>query len=439
MPFHRYGQRTLLLIAFTAIVLLVSACNFPAAASAPSISEIVEQSRESVVLIYTDDSSGSGTLISSEGHILTNWHVVDGYSTVDVLVRDKDVYRGRVVSFDETLDLAIVKISGHDFPHLRIDASRPTRGDDVLVLGYPRADVLYGEVRVTKGIVSGFEYVDGVQLVQTDAAVNPGNSGGAVLNSQGKFIGVPTSVLAEAENIGFFTGFFNVEDDITRLRAGTGVVSLRRTPRATPKLRPRPTAAPTPTWTPKPTVRSAYPTAVPRKPKTWPTPRPTIKPVPTKTPITPTPIRPGWDTYSDSELGFTIAIPPGWQVRKGSVNRWGASMTYFQSPGILSKGSRHLSTGMIISVISPYSINSRGAFTTVDSFFNQYHTSRTLEPKTLKPYTFADGVVGTRYEYIVATPDCRQYRNCYPTIGVLRMNGEGLLLAVVTAGDKLTQ
>ena len=99
------------------------------------------------------------------------------------------------------LVLAIVKVSGDDFPYLRIDASRPSPGDDVLVLGYPRADVLDGEARVTKGIVSGFEPFDGVARVQTDAAINNGNSGGAVLNSYGEFIGVPTWTLEGGESI----------------------------------------------------------------------------------------------------------------------------------------------------------------------------------------------------------------------------------------------
>ena len=158
MTFLTNGQRTMLLIACTAIAFVVSAC-VPAAESAPTTSEIVEQSRKAVVLIYTDDSSGSGTLISSEGHILTNWHVVDGYSTVNVLVQDKNDYRGRVLMSDETLDLAIIKISGRNLAYLRVNASRPSPGDEVLVMGYPLADVLVGEAVVTKGIVSGFELI----------------------------------------------------------------------------------------------------------------------------------------------------------------------------------------------------------------------------------------------------------------------------------------
>jgi len=259
MTFIGNGHRTIVLIACTVIVLLVSGCNFPPAESAPTISEIVEQNRAAVVRIQTADGSGSGTLITSEGHILTNWHVIDGYSTVNVLVQDKTKHRGQVLGFDERLDLAVVKIHGRNLPFLDIDTSRPSVGEEVIVIGYPRAEILHGEARVTRGIVSGFEQINGGARVQTDAAMNPGNSGGAVLNSEGKFIGVPTWAVKDGENIGFFTGFFEAGNAIARLKAGTWVVSTTPTPVPAPTQTTWPTPTPRPTLTPRPPCPTPHP------------------------------------------------------------------------------------------------------------------------------------------------------------------------------------
>ena len=196
--------------------------------------EIVEQARPAIVQIIAPHWTGSGTIYSSDGHILTNWHVIEGLTQVEVLVEDSRIVTGQVLGYDEYLDLAVVKISGSPWPYLEVSTVRPPPGEDVLVIGYPLTSVLSGDAVVTRGIVSGFEEIGGVIWVQTDAAINPGNSGGAALNGSGKYIGVPTwkVVLEATENIAFFSGFFDVAAAIPELEAGSRLAASTPTPRA---------------------------------------------------------------------------------------------------------------------------------------------------------------------------------------------------------------
>lgn len=193
--------------------------------SLPSIADVVEEVKPAVVYIateYVDTSfffrtlstkTGSGVLLSSDGYILTNNHVVEDARKVDVLLpNDKKTYKAEVIGTDPLSDLAVIKINGQDFPTAQFgDPSRLRVGDWVIALG--NALGLEGGPTVTLGIVSNLErsfpvgeigesaYYD---VIQTDADINRGNSGGPLVDLEGKVVGINTFVLtSEVETAGF--------------------------------------------------------------------------------------------------------------------------------------------------------------------------------------------------------------------------------------------
>ena len=141
---------------------------------------------------------GSGVIVSPEGYILTNNHVVDGAKDVTVTLHDKREMKARVVGTDPRTDIAVVKIEGSNFPVLKLaDSSKVEIGDIVLAVGNPFG---VGQT-VTAGIVSatgrgglGIEQVE--DFIQTDAPINPGNSGGALVDDEGHLIGINTAILS---------------------------------------------------------------------------------------------------------------------------------------------------------------------------------------------------------------------------------------------------
>jgi serine protease Do len=141
---------------------------------------------------------GSGVIVSPEGYILTNNHVVDHADSVVVTLHDKREFKAHVIGTDPRTDIAVIKIDGSNFPSLTLgDSSKVEVGDVVLAIGNPFG---VGQT-VTSGIVSatgrsglGIEQVE--DFIQTDAAINPGNSGGALVDDEGHLIGINTAILA---------------------------------------------------------------------------------------------------------------------------------------------------------------------------------------------------------------------------------------------------
>jgi serine protease Do len=141
---------------------------------------------------------GSGVIISPDGYILTNNHVVDGAAELTVILPDKREFKGKIVGTDPKTDIAVVKIDAKDLPHVKWgDSSKLQVGEYVLAIGNP-----FGlNSTVTLGIVSALgrgrmgitQYED---FIQTDAAINPGNSGGALVNTRGELVGVNTAILS---------------------------------------------------------------------------------------------------------------------------------------------------------------------------------------------------------------------------------------------------
>jgi serine protease Do len=141
---------------------------------------------------------GSGVIISPEGYILTNNHVVDHATTVTVTLHDKREMKARVVGTDPRTDIAVLKIEGSNFPYAILgDSSKVEVGDILLAMGNPFG---LGQT-VTMGIVSatgrsgmGIEEVE--DFIQTDAPINPGNSGGALTDDEGHLVGINTAILS---------------------------------------------------------------------------------------------------------------------------------------------------------------------------------------------------------------------------------------------------
>ena len=151
---------------------------------------------------------GSGVIVTKDGYILTNNHVVDGAADVKVTLPDGRVFTGKVVGRDPKTDIAVVKIKADNLPTVPLaDSSKVEVGDVALAIGNPFG---VGET-VTKGIVSATERtgmgIEGVEdFIQTDAAINPGNSGGALVDADGRLIGINTAILSGSggnQGIGF--------------------------------------------------------------------------------------------------------------------------------------------------------------------------------------------------------------------------------------------
>jgi len=137
-------------------------------------------------------------IISPEGYILINNHVVDGATSVVVTLHDKREFKAHVIGTDPRTDIAVIKIDGSDFPTLTLgNSSKVEVGDIVLAVGNPFG---VGQT-VTAGIVGatgrsglGIEQVE--DFIQTDAPINPGNSGGALVDDEAHLIGINTAILA---------------------------------------------------------------------------------------------------------------------------------------------------------------------------------------------------------------------------------------------------
>jgi serine protease Do len=144
-----------------------------------------------------EQSLGSGVIVSPEGYILTNNHVVDGATDVRVTLGDKREFKARIVGTDAKTDVAILKIDASNLPVITIgDSSKVQVGDTALAMGDPFG---VGQT-VTQGIISakgrgGLGIEEYEDFIQTDAPINPGNSGGALINERGELIGINTAIV----------------------------------------------------------------------------------------------------------------------------------------------------------------------------------------------------------------------------------------------------
>lgn len=167
---------------------------------------------------------GSGVIISPDGYIVTNNHVVDGAVQVQVTLHDRRTMNARVVGVDKLTDLAVLKINATDLPSIAWgDSTKLQPGETVLAFGSPFG---YFRFSVTRGIVSALDRPNPYSndprkpgdFIQTDAAINPGNSGGPLVNARGELVGIDTFIVSES---GSFAGAgFAIPSQIVHSVAG---------------------------------------------------------------------------------------------------------------------------------------------------------------------------------------------------------------------------
>ncbi len=155
-----------------------------------------------------EQGTGSGFILSQDGQVMTNAHVVEGASTVTVTLNDGRTFEGNVVGTDPITDVAVVQINGEELPTAPLGSTDGlAAGQWAIAIGNP----LGLDNTVTAGIISALGRTSSqvgisdkrVQFIQTDAAINPGNSGGPLLNAQGEVIGMNTAIRAGAQGLGF--------------------------------------------------------------------------------------------------------------------------------------------------------------------------------------------------------------------------------------------
>jgi len=184
--------------------------------TAMSMSEVYASTVNSVVSINTSStttnvfgqsvesaSAGSGFIITADGYIVTNYHVISGASNVSVTLYSGDTYTASIVGGDEDYDIAVLKINAADLPAVTLgDSSAINVGDSVAAIGNPLGELTFS---MSEGIVSSNNRainVDGTpfNMIQVDASINPGNSGGPLMNSYGEVVGIVSAKYSSYAN-----------------------------------------------------------------------------------------------------------------------------------------------------------------------------------------------------------------------------------------------
>ena len=203
------------------------------------IQQLLAKVRPSVVSIFTGvrggEAAGSGIVLSADGLVLTNAHVVQGAQSIEIDFADGRTAAGRLLGAVTSADVAVLQAEGLSQPVTPADLGVSDDlqvGDDVVAIG--NALNLGETPSVTTGIVSALnrsitapsgDALD--NLIQTDAAINPGNSGGPLVNANGQVVGVNTAILADAQNIGFALSIDSIRSIVDDLKAGRQVQQSR--------------------------------------------------------------------------------------------------------------------------------------------------------------------------------------------------------------------
>ena len=222
-------------------------------ASTPTLVSMIANVSPGVVQIVTPSGTGSGFIIDEGGLVITNAHVVRGFATVEVRLGDGPSYRGEVLGADDDTDLALLDLrASREFESVALGNSDEIAvGEEVIVVGYPLGenDMLLGSPSVTGGIVSAKRVSkSGVKLLQTDAAVNPGNSGGPLFDRDGRVVGVNTAKVFESgdgrpvEGIGLAVAINEVRDRLDSLARG-GIDAAPSLTQGTTERTPTPVSA----------------------------------------------------------------------------------------------------------------------------------------------------------------------------------------------------
>ena len=221
-----------------------------------------------VVRIDTNLGGGTGFFFETTnrggGYVITNYHVIEGANRVNVRVNDAATYPATVLGYDAYQDLAALEICCGSFRPLEFSPSIDVKaGTEVIAIGYPLD--ISGAATVTRGIVSAVRYDDSYRswVIQTDAPINYGNSGGPLMLATGEVIGVNTFIyereVSQAEGLGFAIAEQSITGTLPSLKQGT---------------------------------RVSFPTPTP----------------------SPSPVRVRWRTYNNWEFDYTIDIPSDWTI-----------------------------------------------------------------------------------------------------------------------------
>ena len=172
------------------------------ASASADFSGVIEKAVPAVVTIRTNIAQGTGFIIDNRGYIVTNAHVLGGASQVNAITFDKQNIQAEFIGYDAEYDVALLKISG-SYSELELANSNDIQtGEKVIAIGNP----LGLQFSVSEGIVSAVHRpgINNIEAyIQTDAALNPGNSGGPLINKQGKVIGINNFKVSGGESLGF--------------------------------------------------------------------------------------------------------------------------------------------------------------------------------------------------------------------------------------------
>lgn len=196
-----------------------------------STTEDVAECSRYVLMIECGDSIGSGVLVNAKGEIITNYHVIDEMGNCYGYFQKADGSKGEpidlsLIAFDKEKDLALLTLQEKKSKakYIRLGKTDGLKvGQQVIAIGSPSGLIN----TVTNGIISAIRIEDDITYIQFSAAASPGNSGGALLNSKGELIGIPSMKLVKAENINFAIGVDEIKDflnDIRNHKTGDGVV-----------------------------------------------------------------------------------------------------------------------------------------------------------------------------------------------------------------------
>jgi len=172
------------------------------ASASADFSDIIDREIQGVVTIKTDISQGTGFIVTDDGFVVTNHHVVNGATAASIFTYDTQAHSVLLVGADATMDIAVLKIEGN-FQSLDLgDSDEVKIGEKVIAIGNP----LGLAFTATEGIISAKERLGTNNLpyyFQTDVSLNPGNSGGPLINTEGEVIGINNFKISGAESLGF--------------------------------------------------------------------------------------------------------------------------------------------------------------------------------------------------------------------------------------------
>lgn len=187
------------------------------ASTSSDFSGIIGNVIKSVVTVRTDVAQGSGFVIANGGYIVTNEHVMEGAQAASIITYDGQVHKVTLIGQDANMDIALLRISETGYSPLILENSNNVQiGDKVIAIGNP----LGLQFSVSEGIVSAVnrQGTNGLNdYIQTDASLNPGNSGGPLINVNGKVVGINNFKISGSENIGFALESDYIRDTVNKI------------------------------------------------------------------------------------------------------------------------------------------------------------------------------------------------------------------------------